>query len=803
MSTLQPAARLNDPIAHTPLLAAVGKMVGGLVVGALVGAAAGALAVFVVGTGGLGAVVAAAIISSLLMALGGDHLAAGITNLISAGIDALFPAEVTGAISTNCSRNVYINNKPAARAALAADDNTVKCGKHPPYPEQYIAEGSRTVFINNAPAHRKDDRSTCDAKTHAGSPNVQIGGEPVAVREITPEVPPWLQHVGTAIGIATALCTRNWKSIPSKLACLGLSMGISLAADAAVAAVFGHPVHAASGAKILDGEDDTDFALPARLTLEWARRYNSLDTRAGLLGPGWSVPVSVQLRLNQPGEHPNLFIDEQGREIPFTALAPGESQDNTAEGWRLCRSEGGHYIVAMDDGSLYYDFGTEHEPGPHTLDLLGLEDRNGNVLSLLRAEGDGRLLSLGDSAGRLYRCHYDTLHPQRLAGIELVYPNVRGHYPQSADPDWLVRYAYDAKGRLSEVRNRAGEVARRFTWHDSGPGADLLASHDLPEGVTAHYRWGAFDDHPRVIEHWDSLGNRWRADYDLASGTTRVTDQLGRVQQWRWDKRYAIIDHTNAANETWHVDRDRDGRKTALTQPNGGQWRYTYDARGNLASETDPTGATTRTEWRLDRALPKRETDALGQSTEYLHDELGNLIEIRDAAGSTTWQRDRYGQPFLHTAANGATMRWRWNEAGQVISHTDCSGHVTRYHYDHDGNLTSETDPLAQRTVHEYDRLGRPTRSTLPDHSARQWRWDAAGQLTAVVDGKGGVTEYQWEHGRLSTRVDAAGRNVDYLYDVSGNLTTLVNENNEAYLFEYDAVGRRIAQIGLDDKRTA
>ena len=37
MSTLQPAARLNDPIAHTPLLAMIAKVAGGVVVGAAVG----------------------------------------------------------------------------------------------------------------------------------------------------------------------------------------------------------------------------------------------------------------------------------------------------------------------------------------------------------------------------------------------------------------------------------------------------------------------------------------------------------------------------------------------------------------------------------------------------------------------------------------------------------------------------------------------------------------------------------------------------------------------------------------------
>ena len=87
----------------------------------------------------------------------------------------------------------------------------------------------------------------------------------------------------------------------------------------------------------------------------------------------------------------------------------------------------------------------------------------------------------------------------------------------------------------------------------------LLASHNLPEGITAHYRWEKFLDHPRAV------------------------------------------------------------------QPNDGIWQLTYDASGNLASQIDPTGATTLTQWRTNYALPEIETDALGNQTVYHYDDWGNL----------------------------------------------------------------------------------------------------------------------------------------------------------------------------------
>ena len=794
------AVRLNDPIAHTPLLASIGKMVGGLVVAAAVGAAIGAAATALVGatiaTGGAAAAVAGAVLSAALttggMLLFGDSIIDSLNDMVGKAMDALFPATVCGAITVACSMNVFINGIPAAHAIPA---NLVTCSKHIP-PKPSVAEGSDNVFINGNPAHRVGDSCTCGAKAHTGSPNVFIGGGIVQVSPVTPEEPAWLQPLGTALGVATALCRRDFKSIPGKLTCLGVMMGISMATDAAVRASVGHPVHAASGAKILDGSDDTDFALPARLPLEWVRRYSSLDTRVGLLGQGWSTPVCVQLKLDVPGEHPILFIDEQGREVPFPALRPNQSLTNTAEGLRLCCTAGGHYILETDDGSLYYDFGPARRQGPHTLELLGLEDRNGNAIHLYR-DGTGRLLGLADDAGRHYRCHYDPAHPERLGGIELDYGDAAPN-----NPDWLVRYAYDKHGRLVSVTDRMGQITRRFTWHDAGSGKNLLASHNLPEGVTAHYRWDKFLDHPRVVEQWDDLGNRWHIEYDTTSGTTHATDQRGHVQVWRWNSRYALLGHTDAAGNAWEIEWNDEGQIARAVQPNGGVWQFTYDAYGNLASQIDPTGATTLTQWRTNYALPEIETDALGNQTTYHYDDWGNLHEIRDASGSTTWALDRRGQPIIRTAANGSTTKWVWNAAGQILQETDCSGYVTRYEYDRDGRLLASVDALGNRTQYQYDPLGRPLKTELPDGTARAWSWDAAGQLTRAIDGKGGITDYEYERGRLAHRTDAAERVVSFHHDAPGNLLAVTNENHETVRFEHDAADRLIAQIGLDGKRT-
>ncbi len=176
------AARLDDPIEHSSAL-------GGLLAGLAIGAGAVLIGIAVIGTGGLGAVALAAIVGA------GAATGAGIGQLIGS---LSFACSETGQIRSGSS-NVYINGKPAARAHL---DNA-ECSDHPGGPK-ILAQGSDSVYINGQPAARVGDRTVCDAKISAGSPNVCIGGGTATTDAIDPEVPVWLERSVMALGLASA-----------------------------------------------------------------------------------------------------------------------------------------------------------------------------------------------------------------------------------------------------------------------------------------------------------------------------------------------------------------------------------------------------------------------------------------------------------------------------------------------------------------------------------------------------------------------------------------------------------------------
>ena len=115
-----------------------------------------------------------------------------------------------------------------------------------------------------------------------------IGGETLTVRDIKSGKTP-----GLALGmIALSLRGRPGKIL--KTCPVPAAAGGGMLADMAVNAVFGssHPVHAATGVKVLNDDDEIDFSLPGRFPLRWQRSYNSLTTREGLFG-GWATTLTV------------------------------------------------------------------------------------------------------------------------------------------------------------------------------------------------------------------------------------------------------------------------------------------------------------------------------------------------------------------------------------------------------------------------------------------------------------------------------------------------------------------------------
>ncbi|MGW8391283.1 PAAR domain-containing protein [Pseudoduganella sp. HUAS MS19] len=307
------AARLNDPIGHSPTMS-------WLLAGVIAAAAIAVTAVAVVGTGGLAA---AAIIGGAAAAGG------GIGEVLSTMSWA--PKEEVGNITATGSPNVFTNGLRAIRAHL----DTAKCDKHTD--TEKVATGSGKVFINSMPAARVDDKTTCSATITKGSPNVTIGGGTVQTDEIHAEdlVPTWMHVTMLVVGVGAAFV----------LAAPAVAIG------GIIGGVAGGYGGSMLGGKLFgEGSDGQKWSL-----------------LAGSLFGGWYGAKWGSARM-AAGEYPPTVMRSEGleaaaaaegpRNVPFKKSDLSVSLDESGEGAVYVRAEGEDHTVGLismtDDGPQFY-----------------------------------------------------------------------------------------------------------------------------------------------------------------------------------------------------------------------------------------------------------------------------------------------------------------------------------------------------------------------------------------------------------------------------------------------------------------
>ena len=831
------AARQGDEIIHSSIFADITSIVAEGAVYAAMGAIVAGVATVaapLVGVGALAAVGSSCLLSGIIA--GAVANVAGITDDISAAADGigdmLFPPSPSGVISSG-SENVIINGIAAARAAgqlspgntppaeeqsagsfadyagklLAVADqfagamwqptiasaaagtspleqDKVACDKHSG--PQYLAEGSKSVFINGQPASRAKDRTTCGATISDDvSPNVIIGGETLTVRDIKSGKQPGLALAMIGLSLIRGRPGQILKNMPCALAMAGGGM----LADMSINAVFSalHPVHAATGVKVLNDEAERDFALPGRFPLRWQRSYNSLTQRAGLFGLGWSTVFDSYLMLE--GNQATWF-DDNGRELRFALPGEKEVLYSISEGLMVRRNTHGDVLIADDDGASWRLYKPTAK-NPQLLRLASLSDEYSNALEMGWDE-HGRLVRIHDEPLAIdVSLHYhDDRHPHRVTSASQF--DGETHWP-------LMHWAFDDNGQLASVTDAAGVMTRSFRYNSDG----LMVWHRLPGGLESEYRWQQFD-HWRVVENRTNTSDGCHMRYDTEAGITRVTTYDGQQREHHWNKQGLITCFIDERGGQWRYEWDENELLTCRIDPLGYAVSFVYDELGNRIEEKDEDGSSQTVQWLTHRALPTAVTAPGGATTKYYYDIHHGLERVVDALGNNTlYQRDEFGLVTTETDAAGNTSRREYNDAGQVIRETDCSGQTTRYRYHPLGWLSCVTTADGEETRYHYDAAGRPQQLERAESWEERLQWSDAGLPVAFESADGKRSEFDYDFaGRLIATRNAQGEQVRRGWDCRSRLTTLQNENGEHYRFEWGADSLLMVQTGLDGVAT-
>ncbi len=769
------AARFGDQISHTGAL-------GGFLLGAALGIALVATVAIATFTCGFGV----ALLAGLAAGIGGSLLTAA-----GEALGSMFSSP-TGTITT-ASPNVFINSRKAARV----EKSIGACDKYPG-PVQ-IAEGSTNVFINSVAAARKGDKLTCGASISSGSDNVIIGGGTYRYLPVDDEIPEWLRTTvdvlmavaGAAGGIAQLIKAGTQAGMKAIMPCAlkftaGFVAGevasryvVEPVARRAIGGLIGNPVDLTTGRKVIP--DEIDFSLPGLMPIEWSRFYASDLTVDSVLGRGWVLPWEQSLR--REGRFIYL-TDNQGREVPFVSLQPGERIYNPHEQVYLVRTEGGHYILQTLDNVFFY-FG--EVPDSNTeVPLQRIENALGHFLHFTRTS-DGTLTDISATGGARVHLHYD--NPLgRLTDIKRVVNN------QAVET--LTQYRYDEHGQLSAVINRNGDTVRSFSYAQG-----LMVTHSNALGLGCHYRWETLGGKPRVVEHWTSDGEHYQFRYDLGARTSWATDVLGRELEVRYNADHRVIASRDYGGERYAIELDEQGNMVGLDLPDGNCLTFKYDEFARLLEEADPLGRKIQYEYHHLTTLVTKVTYPDGSTWTARYDDKGNLLAEFDALGQMTeYLNSDDGLPHTIIDATYKSKYLWWNGLAQVERYQDCSGKSTYYRYDERSQLVAVTDALNQTTTLERKPDGEVVRITHPDGTRESFTYNVYGQVLSHTDGKGQTTRLmRTARGLPSSRQDAKGQRVRYEYDKAIRLTALVNENNATYSFAYDASDRLSEEVRVDN----
>jgi RHS repeat-associated protein len=369
-------------------------------------------------------------------------------------------------------------------------------------------------------------------------------------------------------------------------------------------------------------------------------------------------------------------------------------------------------------------------------------------------------------------------------------------------------FTVDRRGLITAIRGPDGKTVNR----EFNPiGENTAASNG--HGSPIQYEVNADG---RETLFTDALGNARERIYDLAGNLISVVDPYGRVTNHEYD---AL------------------GRRIKTIHPDGSFISIKYDAVGNLVEQTDELGFKTRFDYDTsDR--PVRTVDPLGRITTQQYDLLGRLVAVSDPAGRITRYiydnrdnlietqfpdgtrrilvYDKLDRLVEQIAPDGTRTRREYDQSGRMTAVIASDGSRMTYVYDKNNRMIAQIDPMGRETNFAYNVYGQITQRRFPDGATENTIYDQNGFIDRIVRTDGQLTEQDYDPngklirqrladgteeiftysptGKLLSAGGASGT-TSFQYDSRDRLVRVTQPSGVMVLYEYDAVGNRIAVI--------
>ncbi|VAW70167.1 Rhs-family protein [hydrothermal vent metagenome] len=482
------------------------------------------------------------------------------------------------------------------------------------------------------------------------------------------------------------------------------------------------------------------------------------------------------------------------------------------------------YIDPQGHSSTFY-FNKENQPS-------GFQDNLGNrqVLSYF----NGNPTEFRDKDGAHWKSEYT-----RQGQVKLI-----------TDPyGRQTHYYYHKNGLISQVTNPQGH-ATRYKWNNQG---ELIQVTDYDGNQQQLF----YNSLGQVIERHVLLN--LQAENNLAPSIThysytatgqleKVTAPNGNIRSYRYNDNNQLIQYSDPQGRVTYFEYDGLSQITKRIDANGHSLHYLYDKERNLLRLTNQNGDDYRFEYDGCERLIK-ETGFDGRIQKYTYNKAGQLIQHQDADSVITeFERDANGQMVTKTSRSAhpssidnaqaeERSRYQYDAKGRLLE-TYNAHHYLSFEYDPLGNLEkehhSDINEKNQRISASnvdigYGNIWPGLRSQINLNGQRidyLYSQDQRQQLEKIQLNGETIThikrdalgrEVERTQGQTTTfsEYDPMGRlqkqqafnqnnkqqtiNRDYAYDNFGNLSQLVDGNNQTK-YVYDLLSRLKKTEGIEDE---
>lgn len=460
--------------------------------------------------------------------------------------------------------------------------------------------------------------------------------------------------------------------------------------------------------------------------------------------------------------------------------------------------------------------------------LIAVFQPNGNVINYDYDLND-RITQVWDNIGVIAKYTYDgngnriTITDGLERTVNYAYDGLNRRTCETLPSGATTSYTYDANSNLLTITDALNNVT---TYTYSSLNQQLSHIDALNAKTTFEY-----DGNGNLIKATDARNNATTWTYDALNRNTQISFANGTSLQYSYDVLGNVVESRDRAGNATKYTYDVLGHLLSKTYADQTRDVFTYDAVGQMLKAVNKDATVS---FEYDKAGRLLSETLNGKTTAYKYDIAEGLRAYTYPSGMKVEEHLNARDLISTIVQNGSeAVTMTYNVAGQKTSQIYANGITTNYEYNENGWLSRIADDAKILDLAmTYDALGNITqrKDGIDETQTETYGYDAISQLISFKRGSAVDKTYQFD--LLGNRVKTvengittnyAANNVNAYtaisgglsftpqYDGNGNLLNddkhtfvydlnnrMISADNNAVIFKYDALGRRISKNDIN-----